>query len=163
MNSFLRSIIESPLNQVCFRLDRNIDDIVKRCCDIINIAEKEIYVLTDNCTPAIFKELKGTLRDKANYMDAGPNKKPIKIFVRRDAGDDELGPIFSGVNNVDFRTYQKDVLKDLKPSMQHDYFVIADDHVFWGKPGYNEGCFTYDAPLLVKAVKNEIVNSFSKP
>ncbi len=171
----LRYILRSPLNQVNFRLDdeNSMGELVKRCADIINIAGKEICILTDNSTPDIVSRLKDTLLDKADDLmdfprDNGP--KPITVVARKkDKNEDAFLKALSGKETVYFRSYDGKKLAELEqmqkltPSMKNDYFLIADNHVFWAKPAFNEGCFTYNAPVLAEKLKKEITRSFPQP
>ena len=147
----MEKIKGNRLNQVYFKMDKNLDEIVDRCADIIHDARKEIYVMIDNPLPDFITYENNSL---ITALQEKIYEVPVKILARRHSNDrEELRQFFPDLLDIRYLfDEQLDVEKlgEKAGTLQHDYFLIGDKNIFLGKPGYNEGVFTYNAPHLTE-------------
>lgn len=156
---FIEWITGPALNQRHLRLDKDLDEIVRRCLDIADFTKKEAYLMIDDPLPQFLIHDNYALINKLKYKPSYPKK----LFIRKDSnGSEEINLRFREIENLSFYNLPKNELKNKNGALQSDYFLIGDNNIFWGKPGFNEGCFTYNAPLLVKMVKEEIDSLISE-
>ena len=158
MGNYIDSLVDwmqgYKLDQVYLKMDEHLDEIVIRCSEIIRNAKKEIYVMIDNPLPEFVKH-------KGNFLISELKSKipdvQVKLLARRhDLDYEELKQFFPDPQVIHY--FPKEQLNGKSDSLRYDYFLIGDKNIFWGKPGFNEGIFTYNAPVLVEEVEKELNN-----
>ena len=135
-------------------LDKQLDEVVESCCNIIYRARKEIYLLVDNPVPEFLRHDNNRVVD---IMRACSSIVPTKIIVRKEnEGDGELEKLFSEYPSVEISGHLKSEFLGCSESFQNKYILIGDNNIFFGNPLYREGRFFYNTSILARKMKSNL-------
>ena len=154
----MKQIEGNKLDQVYLKLSENSDEIVDRCTEITSNATNEIYLMVDNPLPHFVTHKENRI---INTLNSKLYEAPVKILIRQNDNENKNLRFFHDSFNIQYLSEKQLDIENLGEragTLQHDYFLIGDKNIFWGKPGFNEGVFTYEAPHLTELVKKELDN-----